>query len=189
MFGKLKRRSEQKTDYNQRLGLLKSGKLRLAVRRSLSGISAQIIEYQQNGDKVLLTVRSRELKKFGWLGGNNLSSSYLTGLLTGLRAAEKGMKEAVLDMGLNVSTKGNRVYAFAKGCNDAGLNVALGSEITPAAERIEGKHIEKLATSLKEKGAYDKYFSSYIKKGLKPEEMSRHFEEVKNNILNNFSKK
>lgn len=188
MFRKLKRRVEKKTDYHQRLALLKSGKPRLVVRKSLSGIRAQIIEYHQNGDRVLLTVFSKDLKKLGWLGGNNLSSSYLTGMLTGLRAGEKGMNEAVLDMGLSVSTKGNRIYAFVKGCNDAGLKVSIGEEIIPPEDRISGKHIEELAAKMKERGIYDKYFSSYIKKGLKPEEFSKHFETFKKELIQKFKK-
>lgn len=188
MFRKLKRRIVKKTDYHQRLALLKSGKPRLVVRKSLSGIRAQIINYEQNGDKVILTVFSKELKKLGWLGGNNLSSAYLTGMLIGFKAAEKGIKEAVLDMGLTVSTKGNRVYSFAKGCIDSGLKVSVGQDIIPHEDRISGKHIENLAAKMKEKGLYDKYFSAYIKNGLKPEEFSKHFETVKKEIINKFKK-
>jgi len=36
---------------------------------------------------------------------------------------------------------------------------------------------------------YEKQFSSYLKNGLKPENISKHFEEVKNKIIDNFKAK
>jgi large subunit ribosomal protein L18 len=191
MFKDLGRRKSQKTDYRQRLGLLKSGKPRLVARRSLRGMLSQLVNYEPSGDKVVLTTASRELAGFGWLGGNNVASSYLTGFLMGMKAKEKGIAEAVFDMGLQVSTKGNRLYAFLLGCNDAGLSVPMDREIAPGMDRISGKHIAEHAKKMKAESAekHNKYFSSYIKKGLDPERIPAHFEEVKGNIAKKFSRK
>lgn len=184
MFRKLKRRVERKTDYKQRLGLLKSGKPRIIVRKSLYGIKSQVIEYSPSGDRVLASAMTKDIRKFGWLGGFDLPAAYLTGYLLGKRAKEKGISEAVLDIGITLSTKGNRIYAFAKGCIDAGIKMPLGDGIVPEADRISGRHIENYAKLLKQKDAklYESRFSSYLKSGIKPEEISSHFEAVKKSI-------
>jgi large subunit ribosomal protein L18 len=87
----------------------------------------------------------------------------LTGLLVGKRALEKGVKEAVLDLGLNPSTKGSRIYACVKGALDAGLKVNVSEEVLPSEERIKGMHI-----------------STYIQKF---KNMPEDFEKVKKKIL------
>ncbi|MDI6798803.1 MAG: 50S ribosomal protein L18 [Candidatus Aenigmarchaeota archaeon] len=140
-----KRRRLGKTDYKKRLKLLLSKKPRLVVRKSLKYIRAQIIEFAKEGDKTLASSSSQELKKFGWrFAFDNLPSAYLTGLLIGKKALEKGIKEAVLDLGLYPSTKGSRIYATVKGAIDAGLNVAVSEEVLPSKERIRGLHIASL---------------------------------------------
>ncbi|MEM5812771.1 MAG: 50S ribosomal protein L18 [Candidatus Aenigmatarchaeota archaeon] len=187
MFRKLKRRLEKKTDYYQRLGLLKSKLPRLVVRKSLKNILAQVVEYKPQGDHVITSAISKELRKYGWKGGNNLPAAYLTGLLVGLKAKKLGIKKMILDIGLQRSTKGSRIYALAKGCLDAGIEIPIGKDVLPSEDRISGKHIEDYAKLLKEKGFYEKFFSKTLKEGLKPEDMSKHFEEVKNNILKSFN--
>ncbi len=138
----LKRRREGKTNYRKRLKLLLSKKPRLVVRKSLKYIRAQIMEFDKRGDKTLAFAFSKELKKFGWKHSfKNLCASYLTGLLIGKRALEKGIKEAVLDIGLHPSTKGSRIYACVKGALDAGLKVNVSEEVLPSEERIKGLHI------------------------------------------------
>jgi len=139
-----KRKRKGKTNYKKRLKLLVSNKLRLVIRKSLGNIIIQIIEYNPKGDRVICSSHSRELEKFGWnLDKSNLPASYLTGLLLGKKAKEKKVKEAVLDIGLNPSTKGSRIYAALKGTIDAGLNVSHSKEILPKEERIRGEHIAK----------------------------------------------
>lgn len=139
-----KRRREGKTDYKQRLKLLKSGKPRLVVRRSLKYITAQIAEFDKKGDKILASATSKELKKLGWnFACDNLPAAYLTGLLIGKRSLEKNITEAVLNSGLYPSVKGSRIYAVVKGAKDAGLNVPVDEEMFPSDERIRGQHIEK----------------------------------------------
>ena len=57
-----KRKKNGKTDYKKRLKLLKSRKPRLVIRKSLTQITAQVIQYQDEGDKVLVSAHSSELK-------------------------------------------------------------------------------------------------------------------------------
>ncbi len=139
-----RRKREGKTDYRNRLRLIKSGKPRLVVRRSLQGIWLQIVEYSPIGDKVVAAAHSNELRKLGWTQNNgNIPSAYLTGLLMGKKAAAKKIKEAVLDMGLYQSIKGNRIYAAVKGAIDGGLKVPSSAEMMPPESRLNGEHISK----------------------------------------------
>ena len=69
-------------------------------------------------------------------------------------------KEAVLDIGLNVSTKGSRIYAALKGVVDSGINIPHSPEIFPSEDRLAGKHIQN----------------------IKPEELQKNFEEVKGKV-------
>ncbi len=136
-----RRRREGKTDYRLRLGLLKSGKPRLVVRKSLNRMNCQIVVYANGGDSTLASASSSELAAFGWSGhGGNIPSSYLTGMLCAKRAVEKGIKDAVLDTGLYRSTAGSRIYAALKGAVDAGLSMALSSDTLPSDDRISGSH-------------------------------------------------
>ncbi len=139
-----KRRKQSKTNYEKRLSLLKSGKPRLVVRKTNKKIIAQLIEYHPDGDKVVTSAYSTDLEKHGWEGSyNNTPAAYLTGMLIAEKANDAGIKEAVLDIGLNTPVKGARVFAVAKGANDAGLDVNVSEEIAPSEERIEGNHISE----------------------------------------------
>jgi large subunit ribosomal protein L18 len=140
---KFKRRMERKTNYRKRLALLKSGKVRLVIRKSLSNISVQLVNFNPNGDQTVASAVSTELKKFGWTKTGNIPAAYLTGLLAGKKAKEKNVKEAVLDLGIQTSTKGSRIYAALKGVLDAGVNVPHSKDILPSEDRINGKHISE----------------------------------------------
>jgi len=137
-----RRRREGRTDYRFRLKLLKSKKPRFVVRKFNKNISCQIIEYNPKGDKTIVSAHSRELKNLGWShNAGNLPAAYLTGLLCGLRAKDKKIKEAVFDAGLYTSTKGSKLYAALKGFLDAGVAIPHSSEILPDEKRIKGEHI------------------------------------------------
>ncbi|MBW2988971.1 50S ribosomal protein L18 [Candidatus Woesearchaeota archaeon] len=138
-----KRKKNGKTDYRKRLRILSSNKPRLVVRKSLKNISAQITEYGENGDKVILAGHSSELKKYGYEGNKgNIPSAYLVGVLIGSKAKKKGIKDLIFDMGLQKSVKGSRIYALLKGCVDAEINIPHSKSILPADDRINGKHIK-----------------------------------------------
>ena len=180
-----RRRREGKTDYKLRLGLVRSGKPRAVVRTSNKYVYVQIVDAQPSGDVVRASASSKELAKLGWKGGTgNLPSAYLTGALAGQRALTKGVKEAILDIGLRPSTKGSRLYAALKGLTDAGLEVPHSEEILPSTDRLGGAHIAEYAKSLLSESSdvYKKRFSGYLSKGLKPEELTGHFEQVRGQI-------
>lgn len=176
-----KRKREGKTHYKKRLKLLTSGKPRLVVRKSLNNIQASIIKYDLKGDIVLVSVHSNELVKLGWkLNRGNIPSAYLVGLLLGKKAKNKGIGEAILDIGLNKSVKGSRLYAVLAGALDAGLNIPYDKEILPSMDRITGQHIAKYALELKKENAkFTKQFSNWIKNGIDPKKITDYFNETK----------
>ena len=139
-----KRKREGKTDYRKRLKLLKSDKLRFVVRKSLNNILTQIVKYEPNGDKILVSVHSNQLKKFGWkYHRGNTPAAYLTGLLCALKAKKQNINEAILDLGLQSSIKNSICYAAVKGAIDAGLKIPVDKEILPQENRITGQFISK----------------------------------------------
>ena len=178
-----RRKREGKTNYKKRLKLLLSGKPRLVVRTFLKNISAQIIEYSPKGDRIIAAASARELEALGWkYNKGNIPAAYLTGLLAGRKAKEKG--EVILDIGLKNLTKGSRIAACLKGVLDAGLDVPHSEEIFPSKERICGKDIADCANTFKaDKAKYERQFSKYIKEGTDPSEITKTFEEIKNEII------
>jgi len=177
-----RRRREKKTDFKQRLKLLKSGKPRLVIRKSSKNIITQLVERSEDGDETLIEAEARELDGKNWKGHTgNISAAYLTGYLLGKRALEEGIEEAVADIGLQESTKGNRIYAAIKGVRNSGIEVPAGEELLPSEERIKGEHIENYASDMN-KSDKKKEFSKLIDRGLDPENVSENFEKVKNKI-------
>lgn len=165
-----RRKKEGKTDYNRRRKLVGSGELRLVIRRSNKNVMLQIIKYEDEGDKVLLSSNTRELAKRGWKGSRgNMPAAYLSGLLLGTKAKKQNIKKAILDVGIRVPMKGGVTYAALKGVLDGGIEVPHSEEVIPKKERIEGKHI-MLNTKTK--------FTQTNK-----EKIAEQFNEVKNKIL------
>ncbi len=186
-----RRRRQGKTDYQQRRGLLISGLPRFIVRGSLRNMTAEIVKAEAGGDKVVAYAHSGELtKNYGWLGATgNISSAYLTGLLCGFKALDQGVKQAVLDVGLHNPSKGSRIFAALKGALDAGLKVPFDKAMLPDEKRVNGAHIVEYAQLLSSNPeAYQKRFSSQLSKGLKPEELNVHFEQVKEKIIMSLKK-
>ena len=136
-----KRRRKGRTNYAARLALLKSSATRLVVRKSNSSVSAQLVNFNSVGDATVAQANSRDLKQFGFEGKCNTPSAYLVGYLAGKRALQKGVAQFVLDIGLHSATKGNVLFAIAKGAIDAGLTSRVGEDKLPSQKRIEGKHL------------------------------------------------
>ena len=185
-----RRRREGKTNYRRRYKLLLSGLPRLVARKTLRHIIAQVVEARVEGDHVLASAHSRQLvRDFGWRGYcANTPAAYLTGLLCGLRAVKAGVEKAILDIGLHRPVRGCRVFAVLKGAVDGGLDVPCDPSIFPDEDRIRGVHIAEHARLLAEKDplAYERLFSQYLSRGLRPEELPQHFDEVKERILSSF---
>jgi large subunit ribosomal protein L18 len=180
-----RRRREGKTNYYKRYVMVLSGHPRFVVRKTNKYIWVQVIVAKPIGDVTIAAAHSRELvTKFSWKGGTcNTPAAYLTGLLAALRALQKGVKYAVPDIGLHRATRGAIVFAAIKAANDVGLKVPLGDEVAPSEDRIMGKHIAEYAKLLKERGLFEARFSKYLERGLDPEKLPEHFNEVKEAIL------
>ncbi len=141
---RLKRKRDNKTNYKLRMGLLKSDKPRLVIRRSIRYILIQLIKSENSQDKIMISLTSKELKKFGWeYDLKNIPSSYLSGFLFGKKALKNNLHEAIFDLGLQKSVIKTRIYSALKGCIDAGLKIPHNNEIFPGEERIKGAHINK----------------------------------------------
>jgi len=147
----MRRRREGRTDYHQRLRLLKSGSPRLVARTSNSHVRAQLITPGPNGDVTHVSATSEELDDYGWEAPTgNVPSAYLTGFLLGSRAVAEGHDEAVLDIGLNTATPGNKVFSVQEGAIDAGLEIPHSDDVLADWSRNRGEHIADYAEQLDE---------------------------------------
>ena len=184
-----RRKREGKTDYGNRLRRLRSGRPRLVTRISLKHVIAQLVRATPSGDLVLASAHSKELEKLGWKGYTaNTPAAYLVGLLCGYRALKAGIKECALDLGMYNPTSQAKVFAVLKGALDAGLQIPHGEGILPSEERIRGEHIAQYAAKLKENDekAYRARFSTYLQRGLAPEQLPTHFNELRQAIVTQF---
>ena len=165
--------------------MVTSGIPRFVIRPSNKHISAQIIEAKVDGDLVMASAHSSELKDFGWKGScGNIPAAYLTGLLAGRRAKAGGVSKAILDIGLCARGPGSRIFAAAKGALTAGLTIPHDDSIMPPQERLKGQHVVEYSKRLAaEPETYRKFFSRYLKQKLKPEDLSSHLSEVESKIM------
>jgi large subunit ribosomal protein L18 len=180
-----RRRRSGQTDYGARKKAIGSRGVLLAVRISGKNVTAQFIQPKVNGDLVLSSSHSRELRKHGWKGSlKSTPACYLLGLLAGRKAKDKGVEEAFLYNGIIPFVRGSRVSAFAKGVVDSGLSVPVSKEVFPKEERLSGESIATFAAKLakEDKDEYSRRFASMLKLGLKPEEYAAHHAQVRKTI-------
>tara|TARA_B100001250_G_scaffold260102_1_gene224026 strand:- start:4665 stop:5159 length:495 start_codon:yes stop_codon:yes gene_type:complete len=136
------RRRRGITNYRKRLALLKSGIPRAVVRFSNAKITVQIIDFANEGDKVLATANSDDIVNVGWKGSKtNIPVAYLSGMMAAKRALKAGVSSAVLDIGRVTPTPGGRAFATLKGLVDGGLEVPHSNDLYPDDGRINGSHI------------------------------------------------
>lgn len=199
--------AQHKAKYN-------SPKYRLVVRFTNKDIIAQIVSSQIVGDIVLTAAYAHELPRYGIKHGlTNWSAAYATGLLVARRALQKlgldetytgveevegefELTEAVedgprpfkvfLDIGLQRTTTGARVFGVLKGASDGGLYVPHSPNRFPGwdieseeldaellRKYIMGGHIaeymEELMDDDEEK--YRQVFKSYIDEEIDPEDI------------------
>jgi len=170
----MRRRREARTDYHQRLRLLKSGKPRLVARKSNRHVRAQLIVTGPQGDETVASAHSQDLREYGWEAPTgNMPAAYLTGLLSGLRAIEAGLAEAVLDIGLNSPTPGSKVFAVQEGAIDAGLEVPHNDDVLAEWPRTRGEHIAEYAEA--QGGLYSGEFDAT--------ELPAHFDDLRRRLL------
>lgn len=146
-----------------------SPKYRLVVRFTNKDIICQIVSSTITGDVVLTAAYSHELPRYGITHGlTNWSAAYATGLLVARRALQKlgldetytgveevegeyELTEAVedaprpfkvfLDVGLQRTTTGARVFGALKGASDGGLYVPHSPNRFPGWD-IEGEELD-----------------------------------------------
>ena len=138
-----RRHREGVTDYRKRKRLLKSRKIRAVIRKTLNHVIVQFVKYKEEGDIVVASAISSDLKKYGWEASKDSTpAAYLTGVLAGKRAKESGVEECIVDIGRYTPSKGSRLFAVVKGIVDAGVYCPCDESMFPDEERIAGKHLK-----------------------------------------------
>ncbi|ODQ68467.1 hypothetical protein NADFUDRAFT_20667 [Nadsonia fulvescens var. elongata DSM 6958] len=180
-------------------------KYRLVVRFTNKDIIVQIVSSQLTGDVVLTAAYSHELPRFGIKHGlTNWSAAYATGLLVARRALQKlnldqtyqGVEEAdgefslieavedgprpfkvSLDVGLQRTTTGAKIFGVLKGASDGGLYVPHSPKRFPGYDMesneldadllrnyIFGQHVAEYMEELMDddEERYRQLFKSYI---------------------------
>ena len=175
-----KRKRLGKTNYHKRIELLKSQKPRLVIRKSLSNILIQIVEFNVDGDKIVVSAHSNELKKHGWTySRKNIPACYLTGLILGKKALDKGIKSVVADIGMQSSTKGNKLFSALKGVIDSGMDINFNEKILPDESRLSGQHIVNYCKQLKEN---ESKYKNQFSKDIDYEKLPEQFNSIKDKI-------
>lgn len=199
---KLRRRREGKTDYKHRYNMIRQDvnkhglmKIRLVVRMTNTRIICEVLRAHVDGDRSIAYADSTELKRYGiTFGLTNYSAAYATGLLVAcryLKEVSDGPRPACyLDIGLNRSTKGARVFGAMKGAVDGGLAIPHSLKRIPGyvsedefdsaafRDKLFGKilagYMKEMMESDPEK--YKKTFQGYIKKGINPDDLESIYE-------------
>lgn len=199
--------AQHKAKYN-------SPKYRLVVRFTNRDIIAQIVSSQITGDVVLTAAYAHELPRYGIKYGlTNWSAAYAVGLLVARRALQKlgldetytgveevegefELTEAVedgprpfkvfLDIGLQRTTTGARIFGVLKGASDGGLYVPHSANRFPGwdieSEELDaellrkyifGGHISEYMEELMDddEEKYKQVFKSYIEDEIDPEDV------------------
>ena len=138
-----RRRRENRTDYYQRRRLLAAKEARAVVRRSNKNIVIQFAEFGMEGDSIIASASTRELKALGWEHScSSIPAAYLAGFLAGKKALKAGIEYAVLDIGMQNPQHGGVLFATVSGMIDAGLEVPCSEDVLPEEDRIYGRHID-----------------------------------------------
>ena len=139
-----RRRKERKTDYLNRLKLLKSEKPRMVFRKTNKYIISQYVESESAQDKIIFGVTSKSLLNHGWpknLVGSlkSIPASYLVGYLSGKKILKEKLEKPIVDLGMHRVIKKTKIFAFIKGLIDSGIEISCSEENFPEEERILGK--------------------------------------------------
>jgi large subunit ribosomal protein L5e len=195
-------------------------KYRFVVRKSHRDITCQIFSADLTHDVCVAAAYSHELKRYGIkLGLTNYAAAYATGLLLARRVnakfkmeyegqevvdgeefhveadGEKKPFKALLDVGLQRTTKGARVFGALKGACDGGLDVPHSAGRFPGSTKegkevktnpevhkkyIFGGHVAEYMQKLKEEDeeAYNQQFSRFIKAGVNPESFEEMYKKA-----------
>lgn len=215
--------SQAKNKYNNR-------KYRLVVRFTNRKCVCQITYATIAGDCVVAQATSSELGRYGVpVGHKNYAAAYCTGLLVARRILKKfdmdgkikGKEKidgeeyhveeedteqrplkCILDVGLNRTTVGARIWGALKGAVDGGLHVPHSTKNFPgfkAAEekgaepeydaeahkdKIFGKHVQEYMEMLQEEDStkYEAHFAHFIKNSIEPDGLEKMYTDAHKKI-------
>jgi large subunit ribosomal protein L5e len=210
----------------------KTPKYRFVVRKSHRDITCQIFSADLTHDVCVATAYSHELPRYGVkVGLTNYAAAYCTGLLLARRVNSKfnlpydGNTEingedfnvepeedgkapfkALLDVGLQRTTTGARVFGALKGACDGGLFIPHGDKRFPGTttegkevkanpeihrKYIFGGHVSEYMTKLKEADpeAYNRQFSRFQKEGVSGDDLEKMYTDAHAAIRENPTKK
>jgi large subunit ribosomal protein L5e len=200
----------------------KTPKYRFVVRRSHRDVICQVFSADLTHDVCLAAAYSHELPRYGAkLGLTNWAACYATGLLLARRInkkfnldyegntdaatigedfnveanEERAPFKALLDVGLQRTTTGARVFGALKGACDGGLNIPHTDRRFPGSTK-EGKevkanpefvrkyifagHVAEYMKKLAEEDeeSFKRQFARYIKAGVKADDIEKTYVKV-----------
>jgi large subunit ribosomal protein L18 len=143
-----RRRTENKTDYKKRMGLLKSGTPRIVFRKTNKYIISQYVISKEAQDSVKFGITSKELLKYGWpkkFEGSlkSIPASYMTGFLMGKQIIKNKLQSPIIDFGMIRVLHKTKLYAFIRGLIDSGIEIQCKEEAFPEEERIHGENLKE----------------------------------------------
>jgi len=143
-----RRRRENKTDYLNRLKLLKSERPRLVFRKTNKYVLGQYVLSEEAQDKINFGITSKALLKHGWPENfkgslKSIPASYLTGYLISKKILMDKLEKPIVDLGMQRTLHKTKIFAFLKGAIDAGLEIPCSEEAFPEEERIQGKDMKE----------------------------------------------
>lgn len=223
-FARRKMVRQDKDKYNMR-------KYRMIVRFTCSKVICQIAYSTILGDKVVAQANSKELANFGVpCGHTNYAAAYATGLLVARRVLKKfGLDEdfkgkeeldgedyhiedeetedkrpfkVILDVGLQRTCVGARMWGALKGAADGGLHIPHNMKNFPGykapeekgadpeydaeahKERIFGGHVKEYMEMMEEEDPtkYEAHFAKYIANDIDAEKMEDMYTECHEKI-------
>jgi large subunit ribosomal protein L5e len=216
---------QDKNKYNNR-------KYRLVVRFTNRKVICQILYATIRGDMVVEQATSMELEKFGVpVGLKNYAAAYCTGLLVarrtlkkfGLDDVYKGKEEidgedyhveeedvdgdkrplkVILDVGLQTTCVGHRMWGALKGAVDGGLHIPHSNKLFPGfkpgedkksageydaeahKEKIMGVNLKDYMESMQEEDPtkYEAHFSKFIENSIDADSIEDMYSEAHTKI-------
>merc|ERR550514_1331250 len=205
-------------------------KYRLVVRFTNSRVICQVVYATIRGDMVVGAASSHELTKYGVpCGHKNYAAAYCTGLLAARRVlkkfkldeAFKGKEEidgedyhveeeetdqrpfkCILDVGLQSTTVGHRMWGALKGAVDGGLHIPHTNKLFPGykapdekgqeaeydaeahKEKIFGGHVKEYMEMLSEEDPtkYEAHFSKFIENDIDADKLEEMYSDAHEKI-------
>jgi len=107
----------------------------------------QYIESKEAKDKVIITITSKNLLKYGWPENatgalKSIPAAYLIGYLIGKQIISKKLATPIVDFGMLRVLHKTKIYGFLKGLIDTGVKIKCKKECFPEEERIKGSSLK-----------------------------------------------